>query len=118
LRWDWWGKTTVFWGAVATIIGYGVVAAENVVGVKPGDLWPLIRDIKLTGADFQSHMTQVFIFALLLILFSFIKNIMTFLPILRRVQAFEDILTVAKAYRKWLSETTKSPAEPSLTAIR
>jgi hypothetical protein len=42
----------------------------------------------------------------MLVLF-FIGNPMTFFPILRRVQAFEDILTIAKAYCKGESGTTK-----------
>jgi hypothetical protein len=38
------------------------------------------------------------LYGLVMVLMFFIINIWTFLPALRRVQAFEDILTIAKAY--------------------
>jgi hypothetical protein len=43
-----------------------------------------------------------------------VVNFLIFLPILNRVQAFEDILTIAKTYRKGPSEATKPSAVPSL----
>jgi len=102
-----WGKITVVCAASGTAIGYIVGAVEKVAGVKPDDLWPLISDINLTGANLQSNITRGVIYALVMVLFFFVINIMTFLPILRRVQAFEDILTIAKAYCKAESGTTK-----------
>jgi hypothetical protein len=41
-----------------------------------------------------------------------LTNLLAFSPILTRVQVFEDLLTIAKAYRKGASEATKPPAEP------
>ena len=63
----------------------------------------------------QTPNILIVLYGLVLVMVFFIINIMTFRPALRRVQAFEDILTIAKAYRKGPSEATKPPAELSLT---
>ena len=102
------------------MIGYLSIVAEKVSGIKPSDLWPLMSGITLTRADLQSNITQGVIFIsimLVIILMGIGISIMTFLPALRRAQAFEDMLIIAKAYRKGYSETIKPSAEPSLTTI-
>ena len=113
LGWPW-GKIAVACAACGTVITSAVAAAEKVAGVKPSDLWPFIRDAILTGATLRSNLIIV-LYGLVMVLMFFIINIWTFLPALRRVQAFEDILTIAKAYRKGDSETTKPSTKPSLT---
>jgi hypothetical protein len=106
LGWPW-GKITAVCAVCAAVITSVVAAAEKVAGVKPSDLWPHIRDIPLTGAGLQSSMTQGVTFTLVMVLVFFVMNIMTYLPILRRVQAFEDILAIAKAYCKGDSGASK-----------
>lgn len=105
LGWPW-GKIAVGCAACGTVITSGVAAAEQVAGVKPSDLWPLIKGAILTGATLQSNLIIV-LYGLVMVLMFFIINIWTFRPALRRMQAFEDILTIAKAYRKGESEQIK-----------
>jgi hypothetical protein len=113
LGWPW-GTIAVVCAACAAAITSVVSAAEKVAGVKPSDLWPLIRDATLTGVTLQSNLIIV-LYGLVMLLMFLLINIWTFLPALRRAQAFEDILTIAKAYRKGPSETTKPSAQPAMT---
>jgi hypothetical protein len=108
--WSW--KTI---GVVFTTLSGIAVTAMNVWGVKTDDLWPLIKGVNLTGADLQSAIIKTAILFLVGATVGLLTNLLGFFPILNRVQAFEDILTIAKAYRKLPGEATKSPAEPSLT---
>jgi hypothetical protein len=110
-RWTWQGVIALG-GALVGL----EAAAEKVGGVKPSDFWPLIRAINFAEPNFQLFIILDVIFPLALLPIVFITSFITFLPILRRVQAFDDILTIAKAYRKGLGETTKPSAELSLTA--
>jgi hypothetical protein len=115
LRWSLPGKIIVLVtaiGAVAEKIG---AVAEKIGGVKPSDLLPLIRGVNLTGDDLQSTIVQTIILFAVLVVIVVGINLITFLPILHRVKAFEDILNIAKAYRNGLGEKTKQPAAPSLT---
>jgi hypothetical protein len=118
LRRDWWGKIAVVCTAAVPAISYLAIVVEKVAGKKPDDLWPVISGITFTMADLQLRIILGVIsilVILVLFLMSIAISIMTFLPALRRVQAFEDILTIAKAYRKGASEAIKPPAELSLT---
>jgi hypothetical protein len=110
LRWNWPSVVAVF----VAVIGALATAAERVAGVKPSDLWPLMSGITLTGINLQSNLFIV-LYTLVIVIMGITINIMTFRPALRRVQAFEDILTIAKAYRKGESETIKPSGESSLT---
>jgi hypothetical protein len=78
---------------------------------KMGDVQPLISGINFTWADIAIVSLGL---ATLTIVYLF--NILTFIPILRRLQAFEDLLTIAKAYRKGSAETTTPSIAPLLTA--
>jgi hypothetical protein len=109
LRWDGWGRIAVLGAGLIATIKYGVVAVEQVVEKKPSDLWPFIRDINLPQAE-----VAIFILAIPLIFVTI--NVATFWPIFHRVRAFEDILTIAKAYRKGASEAPKPPADLGPTA--
>jgi hypothetical protein len=82
---------------------------KNGGGVKPSDVRPLIRGGSFTGTDLQSGIIQAVIFCLIMLVIRVITNSMTFLPALRRVQAFEDVLTMAKASRKGVRDMTKPP---------
>jgi hypothetical protein len=110
LRWNWRSGVAVLVAAIGSL----AVAAEKVAGVKPSDLWPLMSGMTLTGITLQSNIV-ILLYGLVLLMMVVTINIMTFRPVLRRVQAFEDILTIAKAYGKGDRETTKPPAELSLT---
>jgi hypothetical protein len=105
LGWPW-GKIAVVCAACGTLITSAVAAAEKVAGVKPSDLWPFIRDAILAWDTLRPNLIIV-LYGLVMVLMFFIINIWTFLPALRRVQAFEDILTIAKAYCQGDSGTTK-----------
>jgi hypothetical protein len=113
-RWSWPGGIAILGSALVSL----GAAAEKVGGVKPSDFWPLIKGINLMGTDPQSFIILMAMSCLGIVALFFITNFIFFLPILRRVHAFEDILTIAKAYRKGLGETTKPSAEPSLTVTR
>jgi hypothetical protein len=116
-RWSWQGVIPILGLLGGALVSLGHIA-EKIGGVQPSDFWPLIRGINLTGANLQSFIILEGIVFLGLVAVALITNFITFLPILRRAQAFEDILTIAKAYRKGLGETTKPSAEPSLTVTR
>jgi hypothetical protein len=118
LGWPW-GKIAIICAAGGTVITSAVAVAEKVVGAKPSDLWPFIEGTIFAWATLQPNpiaVLYVVLYVLATVLPFLIINIWTFLPALRRVQAFEDILTIAKAYRKGDSETTNPSAKPSLTA--
>jgi hypothetical protein len=69
------------------------------------------RGGNLMGADLQSGIIRTVLFLLVLVLMFFAINVVTFLPIFARVRAFEDILTIAKAYRKGPGGTSKPSVE-------
>jgi hypothetical protein len=110
LSWNWRSGVAVSVAAIGSL----AIAAEKVAGVKPSDLWALMSGITLTGITLQSNIL-ILLYGSVMLMLGVILNIMTFRPALRRVQAFEDILTIAKAYRKGSSEAIKPPAELSLT---
>jgi hypothetical protein len=106
------------WSEKSKLLAVVVVAVLGSLGVgKVDDLWPLMRGITFTWAIPQSNIIIYGVVMFLMFLIFLLMNLMTFRPVLRRLQAFEDILTIAKAYRKGLSETTKPSAGASLTAI-
>jgi hypothetical protein len=98
LRWELWSKIIAVGATLVAAVGYGVTALDKVAGIKPGDLWAYIGTIDLTGV--ASSLTLWGVFLLVMVVVFVITNLITFLPILRRVRAFEDVLTIAKAYRK------------------
>jgi hypothetical protein len=98
------GKMAVLISVAVTAIGYVVSAVEKVAGIKPGDLWPHIKNIDLTAAALPSNITFWGVFFLVMIAMGVIINLITFAPKIRRAEAFEDVLTIAKAYRKGESE--------------
>ena len=102
-----WGKIAVVCATCGAMISFGVNAVEQVTGVKPSDLWPLVSGLTFTWADLRSGTIQFVIYSFILLVLFFTVNPMTFFPILQRVQAFEDILTIAKAYCKGESGTNK-----------
>jgi len=110
--WKWQSGVAVLVSALVSLVG----AAEKVGGVKSSDLLPLIKGVNLTGVDLQSSIIRGVIFFLVTVLIFFVMNFIIALPIQRRVRAFDDILTIAKAYRKGPSETAKLSGEQSLTA--
>lgn len=112
-RWEWWAKLTAVGATFVTVVGYGVDVLDTVAGVKPGDLWPHIKNIDLTAVTFRSNFTLWGVTFLVMVAIFFIINRITFAPALRRVTAFEDILTIAKAYRKGDSDTNKPSVERS-----
>jgi hypothetical protein len=97
---------------VFPVIGYLAAAVEKIVGVKPDDLWPLITKAVLTGATFGSNFFTL-LYGLAMFFIFLLINIRTFQPALNRAYAFEDLLTIAKAYRKGLGDPTKPSTEPS-----
>jgi hypothetical protein len=112
--WGWRSKL-----AMLIAVAAGLVSAAEYVGVlkwKDIDLWSFISGITLMGTDTPSIIARSVIIGFLVMLVWCLRNGVYFLPRLQRLWAFEDILTIAKAYRKGDSETTKPSAKPSLTA--
>lgn len=91
---------------------------EKIWGVKFSDIEPLISRVTLTGTDLPSLIIRGVIICGASVTCFVVAHYATFSPILRRLQAFEDILTIAKAYRKEPGETTKPPAAllPTVTS--
>jgi hypothetical protein len=109
LGWGWRSKLAGLIG----VIGSLVLAAEH-VGVlkfKDIDLWLFISGITLMGLDMSSILARSIITGVVCVVMLFIANGIYFLPILRRLQAFEDILTITKAYRKGQAETPEFTAQ-------
>jgi hypothetical protein len=109
LGWRWQSKLAGLIG----VIGSLVLAAEHVgiLKFKDIDLWPLISGITVMGLDMPSIIGRSVITFFVIVLMLFIVNGIRFLPILQRLQAFEDILTITKAYRKGQAETSKATAQ-------
>jgi hypothetical protein len=99
-------------GLIGVLSGL-VVIVKGVSGVKFSNLLPLIGGITLTGYDIQSILTRAVIGVLGTIVLMLITDGIRYVPILQRLQAFEDILAIAKTYRKGPSEATKPPGEQS-----
>lgn len=93
-----------------------VLAAEKAGVLKLSDLWPLIGGITMMGADIPSMFFRGVIGGLSIFLFLLICEITYSVPRRQRLQAFEDILTIAKTYRKVQGEMTKPSVEQSLAA--
>jgi hypothetical protein len=89
-----------------------VEKAGQVVGIKWPEVWSSIVASRVSWLDGLIIMTL----PATIVLMAVILNAITSRPILRRLQAFADILTIAIAYRKGLGETAKPSAESSLTA--
>jgi hypothetical protein len=96
----------------------GVVLAAEKVGVlklKDIDLWPLMSGITMMGTDMLSSIFRAVLAVFVLVLMRFITDGIRYLPILQRLRAFEDILTIAKAYRKERAETIELKAQKGST---
>jgi hypothetical protein len=92
----------------------GVVLAAERVGIlklKDIDLWPLMSGITMMGTDMPSSIFRAVIFVFVLVLMRFISDGIRYLPLLQRLRAFEDILTIAKAYRKERAERIELKAQ-------
>ncbi len=92
------------WVTLIGVISSLVLAAEHVgvLKLKDIDLWHLMSGIIVMGADIRAAIFQGIICALAIMLIAFVSDGIRSLPILQRLRAFEDILTIAKAYRKGL----------------
>jgi hypothetical protein len=96
----------------------GVVLAAERVGVlklKDIDVWHLMSGITMMGTDMPSSIFRAVIFVFVFVLMRFISDGTRYLPILQRLRAFEDILTIAKAYRKEHAETIELKAQKGST---
>jgi hypothetical protein len=99
------------WSEKGKLLATAATAVLGSLGVgKVSDLWPLIRGITFTEGILQSSIIIIFSIVVFPLMGLLISS-MTFTPILRRLQAFEDILTIAKAYRKGINETLKPSPE-------
>jgi hypothetical protein len=106
-RWSLQGKIAAL---IATLVSLAGVV-EQVGGVKASHVLPLLKGVSLMGTDLQSSIIRTALGLLVAVLMFFVINFLTFLPILARVRAFEDILTIAKAYRKGLGEGVNPAVE-------
>jgi hypothetical protein len=109
--WRWRSLITTIIGGFSLLLA----AVKEVAGAKYSDLLPLFYGITLTGMDILSITTRWVTFMLVLGVIIVITDRIVSIPRLLRLQAFEDILNIAKDYRKGLGETSKPSAERSLT---
>jgi hypothetical protein len=105
LGWSW-KKVAAALTLCSSAVALGWNMVEKIWEVKPSNLRGLVNsetfinwDI-LTGTDLLSATIRGVIFCGAMFAFFIAVQFVTFSPILRRLQAFEDILTIANAYYK------------------
>jgi hypothetical protein len=107
-----WNWRSLLAGLVGAIVG--LVSAAEYVGIlklKDIDLWSLTGGVTMWGMDTLSVIARMVIAGFIFVLLQLIVNGMRFFPFLQRLRAFEDILTIAKAYRKGQAETPKDTTQ-------
>jgi hypothetical protein len=108
MGWGWSSKLARLVAATAVLVS----AAEYVglLKLKNIDAWSLLSGITLWGTDTPSVLAKSVSAGVIVMLLLFIMNGFHFLPIFQRLQAFEDILSIAKAYRTGVAGTPKPAA--------
>jgi len=94
---------------ISSIVGL-IPTIEKVgqaVGIKWPDLW-----FSIVASGAWRRNCPIFIFPAAGFVVGIILNIITFGPLLRRLHAFEAILTIAKAYRQAHEKKTQ-PGRPA-----